>query len=570
MGISGLEKFCISNKAIAQKIDIRDEIAKWRREHGDDPTIIIDVKELVRVLGDRCSDHSFARGLRLGGQFRKFNEILEYFFDEMKKAGANLLFVARLNEGRYRDFPNRWESSTLYPNERLLYNLMQVCSKYGQVSVYYRLGKRSILSYAREHRNNVMALITRNAPFLVYDIDFSLWCLCNVDFFELKIVKICPKQMLQAIALNSKQMQLVRAICKLDKSVKFRLLGKQCSKLAFLVERVKLLEFGENGFDLNGFPGSKDLTEEQRDEFEEKLNRVFAVNDYAADWNDDIYDGLILDLVNNDESFNLVLQFCKANLYFAYKSMNEKLTIQKDLLFIDIRRPGALPFIDLVISVTMKLCGIIFKDVEPDKQPKTRTVKLKRIFGEEAVEYEVDIEYPTMALPSLKELLIEEEDKSFDLSRLSLLMWLLDLSEETMSKINSSKKQMRIVLLTLNLLLTHRIITTHEADILLLTEFDGHSKGNVYVPKSFRPPPSKPNWRDSGHVDISWIQTVHKYTITYELVCHCLELCGLRKKTDLIEMDAGKFHDNMNQVKDGNNNEQFERMMASIKDIRLW
>lgn len=75
------------------------------------------------------------------------------------------------------------------------------------------------------------------------------------------------------------------------------------------------------------------------------------------------------------------------------------------------------------------------------------------------------------------------------------------------------------------------MISPHEADILLLTELDGRSKGNVYMPRNFCPPPPMPDTHYPSFVDISWVQIAHKYTIAYELICHCLELCGLRKET---------------------------------------
>lgn len=40
-----------------------------------------------------------------------------------------------------------------------------------------------------------------------------------------------------------------------------------------------------------------------------------------------------------------------------------------------------------------------------------------------------------------------------------------------------------------------------------------------------------PTQHDRKYIGSAWIQTAHKYTITFELVCHCLELCGLRKET---------------------------------------
>lgn len=40
--------------------------------------------------------------------------------------------------------------------------------------------------------------------------------------------------------------------------------------------------------------------------------------------------------------------------------------------------------------------------------------------------------------------------------------------------------------------------------------------------------PTRP---DPNFIDAAWIQAAHKYTIAFESVCHCLELCGLRKET---------------------------------------
>lgn len=74
-------------------------------------------------------------------------------------------------------------------------------------------------------------------------------------------------------------------------------------------------------------------------------------------------------------------------------------------------------------------------------------------------------------------------------------------------------------------------ITTHEAEIIQRTESDGQSKGNVYKPKRFCPPPPLPNDNFPRYVELDWVITAHKYTIAFELICHCLELCGLGKET---------------------------------------
>lgn len=54
---------------------------------------------------------------------------------------------------------------------------------------------------------------------------------------------------------------------------------------------------------------------------------------------------------------------------------------------------------------------------------------------------------------------------------------------------------------------------------------------NVLTPVSARPSPKMPENHYIGHVETVWIQAAHKYTIAFELIGHCLELCGMRKET---------------------------------------
>lgn len=63
------------------------------------------------------------------------------------------------------------------------------------------------------------------------------------------------------------------------------------------------------------------------------------------------------------------------------------------------------------------------------------------------------------------------------------------------------------------------------------TEKTSETKDSVNTPNPNRSPPPMPDNRSPGDINVFWIQTAHKYTITFELICHCLELCGLRKET---------------------------------------
>lgn len=62
------------------------------------------------------------------------------------------------------------------------------------------------------------------------------------------------------------------------------------------------------------------------------------------------------------------------------------------------------------------------------------------------------------------------------------------------------------------------------------TEKPFETKDSVNIQNPNRLPPPMPDNRSPGDINVLWIQTAHKYTITFELICHCLELCGLRKE----------------------------------------
>lgn len=48
---------------------------------------------------------------------------------------------------------------------------------------------------------------------------------------------------------------------------------------------------------------------------------------------------------------------------------------------------------------------------------------------------------------------------------------------------------------------------------------------------------------DLHFIDRAWIQIAHKYTITFESVCHCLELSGLRKETvSILRLNEKKIY----------------------------
>lgn len=384
--------------------------------NGKDPTIVIDLKELNRVV-EKIDEG----GLIFGGKFAKINEIVEYFFDEMKKCNANLVFFARLDEGKYKDidmfsplnlaydcinqrkclktylsYGRQTQASNLIPSERNFYNLQQICTKYGQFYVNYGLSKRAILAYAREKRDDVMAVMTRNTEFFVHNCSFEYWSLSDVDFSALKIAKFCRIRLEHTLGFSTHQMQLLLVLSQLKPADKFKLVGKGYGN-----PFINLLSYVENQrCDPDGYDFTKlrdTISEHQIKEMENQISELEELNRFAGSFNEDINDEFITELMDIDIIFDMVLLFVKQNIPFVYKLINETMSTPKDLLFIDVRRAGSVQYIDLVIHVTLKMIGIVFKDISLEQRPKTRAVKINRnpVPFRPSTQMQMDIIYPT-------------------------------------------------------------------------------------------------------------------------------------------------------------------------------
>lgn len=75
------------------------------------------------------------------------------------------------------------------------------------------------------------------------------------------------------------------------------------------------------------------------------------------------------------------------------------------------------------------------------------------------------------------------------------------------------------------------MITERDFNEILKLEKQLETKNMTSVERSSRGPPPLPKTRYPNHIKVAWIQTAHKYTIAFEMVCHCLELSGLRQET---------------------------------------
>lgn len=246
--------------------------------------------------------------------------------------------------------------------------MIRICENYGEVIVSCT-DESAILSYGRRNQDNVLALLTRDTSFLVFDDKFEFWSMSYLLVREIKVAKFDRQAIKNVFGLNSTQMQLLCAVSQFEYDGKRRIFGN-ANLLWGCTPYVKRQKCGANGYDISQLTGN--FTAEQVESISKTLEEMEQMNN-AGSVIDDVCIESIEDLKKTDPNFKWSLQFCKKKMYFAYKLMTEPMTIPKDLLFIDLREPDGAEFVALVVNITLKLCGILFKDVVLDKRPKTRS-----------------------------------------------------------------------------------------------------------------------------------------------------------------------------------------------------
>lgn len=354
-------------------------------ENGErNPTIIINLVNFVKILA------KFDRNtLIIGGQYETYNKKISKFFAKLQDLNANLVFFCRpfLNDIDGDVIANAYDHavrnslhqfkadqmrmgqwSPCHLDKRFFYNLMKMCTDYGEIYTHFNGQKFCIVEYAREHSDDVLAIIDSDTDFLLFDGKYQYWNLADLDILQCKIKKFCPNKLYERLQLNTQQMQMLAALSRL--------------KGDCILNFVRKIETAENSgktiFKLANY--IRDL--DNLGSLQHIAADIFG-EDYTAEQLKGIHDELARyqmpepdNLNGRNQSFRDFVEFSKKNLCFAYGLAVEPVSTNQALAFIDLRRPDSMGFIQLMITILMKQCGIVLKDVE--ERPGSRTVKTKR------------------------------------------------------------------------------------------------------------------------------------------------------------------------------------------------
>lgn len=382
------------------------------RDHdGSNPTIIINLKDFVKVLGQIDDD-----SLITGGKYDMYNNKFEKFLRELKEiCGANLVFFCRpflhdmeedvileaydrVAQKNLKAFQNHMmikerRTSPWHLDKRVLYNFVQISAKYGKVYTEHTKNSQKLMKYALDHPDEVLAMIQHDNDFLLYDhIQYQYWSLADLNISQLTTKKYCRKTMYKELRLSTPQSHLLAAMMKL-KGAHPDVILKLCDKIECdekpkplfrLAKYVRGKTFGPHGFDLNEIATEifgAGYTERDKALIQDELSR------YDLNLEDE--------RLESNQISDEIVEFCKKNLYFAYGLIVEDITTNQSLAYIDLRRRESTRYVNMVVTVLLKLCGILFKDGQVEERPKTRQIKIKRNIADDAVPVEENIIYPS-------------------------------------------------------------------------------------------------------------------------------------------------------------------------------
>lgn len=354
------------------------------------------MKHFTKVLAN-IDDES----LIIGGQYALYNKLFENFFKVLHSdCGVDLVFFCQTffnnidvesilraydciqKGGGIKDYLNiQAKRGNLFPwhvDKRFLFNLMQICPKYGEVHVEVKQCSRKIVEYARKYSDEVLAMIQYDTKFLIFDnIQYQYWNLADLDISQLTTMVYRHDILYNELDLTPPQCRLLSAIQRLKGNTFLNWVqtcqtryGLPCTKLfkiAGYVQRQRIsnaneCDFAKIAHDIYGNNHRK--ANEAQEKIKDELDRdVRPIRD---------------ETVGCNHISRQLITFCKDNLYFVYGLLVEYVSSNQALAYIDLRQPNSKPYIDAMNILLLKMIGILFKDVNTEERPKTRKFEINR------------------------------------------------------------------------------------------------------------------------------------------------------------------------------------------------
>lgn len=380
---------------------------------------MVDLKEAAHIFVQRDEI-----GLVLGGRFEQYNKKAMQFFSNLAKANVKLVFF--MSGNRYTDdlqffIPKREteymtclelldkieenadlkaylaEKNKISPDIRMPlafdYNLKKLIRRFGDLHINYIQHNQEIARYAKQHADEVLAVISNDTDFMAFEGNFQYWNANSINCRDLTVNSYSKHKLHDKLGLNFHQMQLLSALC-----------GSNFLPMFVINDWVKSL------IETNGDPELKgkiknvamyvkrqpiELVKNKPTYDLDSISRDVFGPDYTKEQKNCIANGLAcyeLDLKEEPEPRISFLKFCKKNDHFMYKLATDDIFNVKDIMYIDYRNYRSLNYAELILPILMKMCGILLKDER--RRPHTRAICVKHAHDEPYKVTDENIIYP--------------------------------------------------------------------------------------------------------------------------------------------------------------------------------
>lgn len=371
-------------------------------------------------------------GLFFGGRYATHTHYFREFFAALKDANVDLIFFGMAKSSKHErsldagdscadKYPGHWISELMDKidasngnvqdclrhalaghNHRapiaMYYNLQKLAHEFGEYRLTRFRHNQEIAQYIREHDDSVMAIITNDSDFMVYDGRFQYWKAIDVDTRNLRGVRKCRIKLRAQLGLNTKQLQLLSALCgtmylEWDELAAFheKIRGDSfhtnyIARLAkYVRESVEILP--PNGNRENECLFNMDAV--ARDVFGDNYteHNLVEIERVIAQYNLDV------SAVSPEQCDTKLTTIAKTQNMFVYKLLTDEVFLFADIRQYDYRYCRSKPCTELVIPLLQKVCGILFENEL--RRPQMRTICMKYTRDDPFEVKEVPIVYPS-------------------------------------------------------------------------------------------------------------------------------------------------------------------------------
>lgn len=397
-------------------------IFKCRQNDGRVPTILIDMKEMAQIFMryGKAEMNAVFGGCYIYYQShlkqflenlikmdvklvffmagRQYTDDLKLFIEVRESIYINCLEVLDKIEG-YSDcneleaaFRHKFQTfrCDFRMNSSFEFNMDRFVRHYGEIHVNYVQHNQEIARYAKQHANEVLAIITNNTDFMAFEGDFQFWKANNTNVLNMTCYRYCRRTLHAKLGLDFHQMQLLGALSG-SKYLPIHMVSDFFNRLACAnddpmkigkIWNVSTYTKKQPYEVVNNKP-IFNLAEISKDVFGEEYTSEM-LNCIAKSLK--TYD---LDFVDDHEPND---SFLKKHNPFLHKLSTNDIFCVIDIEYIDFRNYKTKSYADLIIPILMKMCGIMLKNNSP--RPKVRKICMKHAHNEPFKVTEEVIIYP--------------------------------------------------------------------------------------------------------------------------------------------------------------------------------